>query len=312
MPDIAMHHVFGQEVLNLLPEAIRKGITEAPYNFALFGPDPWFMYKIGTSTRQGRGRRMHTTKTGAFLTGLAERAKNGTDSRNMFSYLAGFLCHYALDATTHPYIIWQTTEAWPTKRAHRDMEHGLDILLLQKEGIWGERHPVTDHHFPKVQLPESMETDLNQVYREIYGWEGARADLNRCYRRYRMLYREMEKPRSALTVLATVVPTHRFRSVAHASSAFLDRDIEHLEHREWSQPYARDAVSRESFPELYEKAKKLAGDMIRDAYACVYTEEMTVQALRERLGSRSYLSGLDTEDPRNWQVRSLMPPEDKG
>ena len=309
MPDIAMHHVFGQEVLNLLPEAIRKEITAAPYNFALFGPDPWFMYKIGTSTRQGRGRRMHTTKTGAFLTGLAERAKNGTDSRNMFSYLAGFLCHYALDAAAHPYIIWQTTKTWPTKRAHRDMEHGLDILLLQKEGIWGERHPVTDHHFPKVQLPESMETDLNQVYREIYGWEGTRADLNRCYRWYRMLYREMEKPRSALTVLATVVPTHRFRSVAHASSAFLDRDIENNGHGEWHEAYAPDITHRESFGDLYDMAKSEAVRMIAAAWAYAGEGSIDAETLRQAIGNRSYLSGLDTEDPRNRTVRSLMPPE---
>ncbi len=51
--------------------------------------------------------------------------------------------------------------------------------------------------------------------------------------------------------------------------------------------------------------------MIRDAYSCVYTDGMTVPELRERLGNRSYLSGLDVEDPRNWQVRSLMPPEDE-
>ncbi len=105
MPDIAMHHTFGREVLEILPEAIQKEMTEAPYSFALYGPDPWFMYKIGTKTREGRGRRMHTTKTGAFLTALAEKAKDGTDPRNLFSYLAGFLCHYALDATAHPYII---------------------------------------------------------------------------------------------------------------------------------------------------------------------------------------------------------------
>lgn len=311
MPDIVMHYGFGQEVLAGLPEEIRSAIGKDVYDFALYGPDVWFMYSIG-KVRQGRGRRMHTTRTGDFLTGLAVQARTGKSRKEMFSYLAGFLCHYALDSVTHPYIIWRTTETWPTKRAHRDLEHALDVKRMQREGVWGEKHPVTDHSFPKLRLPRTMEEDLNRVYQDVYGWPGAWASLNTCYARYQALYRMMEKPISVLTVLATVIPTHRLRSVPHARSAFLDRDIENLEHREWSQPYARDAVSRESFPELYEKAKKLAGDMIRDAYACVYTEEMTVQALRERLGSRSYLSGLDTEDPRNWQVRSLMPPEDKG
>ena len=309
MPDIAMHHAFGQEVLESLPEEIRKEITEAPYNFALYGPDPWFMYKIGTSTRQGRGRRMHTTKTGAFLTALAEKAKDGTDPKNLFSYLAGFLCHYALDANTHPYVIWQTTETWPTKRAHRDMEHALDILLMRREGIWGERHPVTEHHFPEVRLPDSMEEDLNRVYRKVYGWEGATADLNRCYQRYRRLYREMEKPRSALTALAKVAPTHRFRSVAHASSAFLDRDIENNGHGEWHEAYAPEITHRESFGDLYDRAKKEAEGMITAAWAYAREGRISREELSQAIGNRSYLSGLDADDPRNRTVRSLMPPE---
>ena len=309
MPDIATHHVFGQETRETLPETIRKEITDAPYDFALLGPDPWFMYQIGKSTRQGRGRRMHTTKTGAFLTALAERAKDGTDPQNLFSYLAGFLCHYALDAATHPYIIWQTTETWPTKRAHRDMEHALDILLMQREGIWGESHPVTDHHFPDIRLPESMEADLDRVYREIYGWEGATRDLNRCWRRYRRLYREMEKPLSALTTLAAVIPTHRFRSIAHARSAFLDRDIENNGHGEWHEAYAPEITRRESFGDLVEQAKEDAARMITAAWAYAREGRIGREELRAEIGNRSYLSGLDAEDPRNRTVRSLMPPE---
>ena len=227
MPDVAMHYTFGMEVRDALPAEIRDGLTEDPYVFALYGPDFWFMYKPW-ERRHGRGRRMHTTKTGAFLCALAEQAKNGSDPEDCFSYLAGFLCHYALDSFTHPYIVWQSTETWPTKEAHRDMEHALDVNLMKREGYWGEKHPVTDHHYPKVRLPKRMSADLDAVYGKIYGWKHVRRSMNRCVRMYRQLYRFMEKPRGLAALLATLFPSDGMRSVSYAKSAFLDRDVENL------------------------------------------------------------------------------------
>ncbi|MBR2822780.1 MAG: zinc dependent phospholipase C family protein [Clostridia bacterium] len=312
MPDIAMHHVFGTEVRDGLPENVRRSLVDDPYVFAFFGPDPWFLYKPGKS-REGRGRRMHTTKTGAFLTALAKGAREGQAREDMFSYLAGFLCHYALDSTTHPYIIWQTTETWPTCRAHREMEHALDIRLAQREGHWGERHPLTDYHQPRIQLPERMAMDLNRVYREVYGWEGVWKDLNRCYLRYRMVFRLMESPRSVFRMLASVCPTQRFRSLSHVRCAFTDgRDVENLSHTPWHAAFDRKITSTESFPELFEKAKREAIRMITDAWKYVYEGSLTEAELRESVGNRSYLSGLDVEDPRNLTVPSLMPPSDPG
>ena len=82
MPDVAVHAVFGREVLAALDRGIAEKILEVPYTFALFGPDVWFMYQPW-KRREGRGRRMHTTRTGQFLTALARQAKNGRHPREM-------------------------------------------------------------------------------------------------------------------------------------------------------------------------------------------------------------------------------------
>lgn len=309
MPDVAMHHAFGREVLGALPEEIRKDLRETPFVFALYGPDLWFMYRPG-KLRQGRGRRMHTTRTGAFLMALADRARSGSAKEEVFSYLAGFLCHYALDSAAHPYIVWRTTETWPTRRAHRDMEHALDAALLKREGFWGEKHPVTDHHFPKLKLPESMDADLDLAYGSVYGWRGVRKSLNRCYRQYRKFYRLIETPRSLLTGLAALVPTHRFRSLPYVRSAFLDRDVENLSRASWSQPGSGEGNFTDSFPDLYASARENALRMISAAWEFARAGSLSGEELKAVLGNRSYLSGLDAEDPRNWLVRSLMPPED--
>ena len=306
MPDIAVHHAFGQEVKASLSPEIQNYLVDSPYIYGLYGPDPWFMYQPW-KRRQGRGRRMHTTRTGAFLKALALRSRSGASRRETFSYLAGFLCHYALDSAAHPYIIWQTTETWPTRRAHRDMEHALDVSLLKREGYWGEKHPVTAHHFPGIRLPGSMASDLNAVYLEVYGWHNAFPSLHRCYAMYRWLYRQLEKPRSPLTLLASLIPSHRFRSLPYARSAFLDRDVENLSHQPWHEAYAREMTSTESFPDLYEKAREEAVRMISDVFSFSEKGSLSVEELEQSLGNHSYFSGLDVADPRNLQVRSLRP-----
>ena len=306
MPEVVVHAVFGREVREHLDSGIAERIRDVPYTFALFGPDIWFMHKPWIR-RNGRGRRMHTTRTGQFLSQVAVEARSSQRPDLVFSYLAGFICHYALDSTAHPYIVWQTTETWPTKKAHLDLEHALDVNLMKREGFWGEKHPLTDHHFPKLQLPERMAEDLDGVYQSVYGWTNALRDVNRCYLLYRWLFRQMEKPRSPLTVLATLIPTHRLRAFPLAKSAFLDKDVENLSHTPWHEAYARELTSTESYPELYEKARAEAVRMITDAWAFI-RGTMTEAELRKSIGSRSYLSGLDVSDPRNLAVRSLRPP----
>ena len=309
MPDIAMHHSFGQEVRASLPQEIQEFLAEVPFTFALYGPDIWFMHRPW-QRRQGRGRRMHTTRTGAFLMSLALRTRNGFSPRETFAYLAGFLCHYALDSVTHPYIIWQTTHTWPSVRAHRDFEHALDVLLVKREGYWGEKHPLTDHHYPELTLPACLAEDLNAIYAEIYGWPEVFSSLNRCYAGYRLFFRALEKPKSFLIYLAHLFPTARLRSLPHAASAFLDRDVMNLSHRSWHEAYDPRESFTESFPELYEKAKSEAVRMISDCFTFARNSDVTEEYLRQSLGSRSYLSGLPVDDPRNYTVPSLRPSED--
>ena len=119
----------------------------------------------------------------------------------------------------------------------------------------------------------------------------------------------MEAP-SLLSFLARVIPTPKLRAYSYAQSAFLDRDAENLSHAEWRQPYAKEETSMESFPDLYNKAKDQAISMIVDCFDFARKGTLSEEALRDRLGNRSYLSGLDVEDARNDLVPSLRPPKD--
>ena len=308
MPDVAVHASFGREVLSSLPEEVRETIVSEPYTFALFGPDVWFMHKPWRR-REGRGRRMHTTKTGLFLSSLLRRAAVSASRKELFSYLAGFFCHYALDSICHPYIIWITAEERVFPRSHMSLEHALDMAEIRRNGYEKEKHPVTEHYYPRLRLPECLRQDLDTVFEQVYGWKNCWTELNRSFRRYRLCYRFLEKPRGIAARAAGLTKLDVLRSLAYAESQFLDLDPENTEHRVWHHPYDPEQESCESFTELREKARLYAVKLIEASYRLLFLGEGTDESVAALIGNRSYLSGLPVDDPRNLRVSSLLPSE---
>ena len=308
MPDVAVHAAFGREVLASLDRETAERIRKEPYTFALFGPDLWFMYQPW-KRREGRGRRMHTTRTGAFLTALIRQAKGSRCPEEMFSYLAGFLCHYALDTETHPYIIHMTEQRTRFPRGHMSFEHTLDRLEMERAGVWGEKHPITDHYFPKTKLPECMREDLDAVFREVYGWDNCWKALNRSGPLYRLTYRFLENPRGLVTRIAGRTRHPLLRSLTYLHSHFEGTDAENIRHAEWTHSHEASEVSTRDFSEMRETARRRAAEMIEAAYRYIFLSEGTEEALAELIGNRSYLSGLPVDDPRNTAVSFLLPPK---
>ena len=308
MPDVAVHAAFGREVRAELGKETAEKIREVPYTFALFGPDIWFMYQPW-KRREGRGRRMHTTRTGQFLMALAKQAKKSSHPEELFSYLAGFLCHYALDTETHPYIIHMTEEKTKIPRGHMSFEHSLDRLEMERAGVWGEKHPVTEHYFPKLRLPAVLREDIDTVFREVYGWKHCWAALNQACPRYRMCYRVLENPKGMVTRIARWTKHPALRSLAYAESHFEEADVENRQKQEWAHSHDASERSTAGFQEMRDTARRNAVEMIETACRFIFTSGVSEEELSAQIGSRSYLSGLDENDPRNRAVSFLLPPK---
>lgn len=307
MPDPVVHASFGREVLSSLPAEIRDTIRPDPYTFALFGPDVWFLYK--PLKHLARGRAMHTTKTGSFLMALLRQAAASSAREEMFSYLAGFLCHYALDSTTHPYIISRTALEHVFPRSHMSLEHALDVVQFRRDGYENEKHPVTEHYYPRLHLPETLRPDLDAVFEEVYGWKNCWSALNHSCRRYRLCYRALENPQGLAARIARRTKRDVLCSLAYSESQFHSLDPENTEHRPWKHPFDHELSFTESFPELREKARQFALQLIEASYRLVRYGEGSVESISELIGNNSYLSGLPADDPRNYRVKSLLPPE---
>lgn len=248
MPDIVVHTRFGAEVLDRLELEVDRRV----YDFGLMGPDPYLFYHWYVPPFRNRVNRysavMHTKRTGDFLIELSRRAR---ESLEVFSYLCGFLCHYALDSTAHPYI---NRLAKYRSIMHMAIEHRLDVLS------------GGDIRIPPF-LPQSMREDIGGAIEQIYGWDDAwdklrdgRRDMASCYR------------------------------IAADESGKLDRltgrthtDLRLLSYRS----KALDGLDLSGFDPLYRRALDDAVRFIAAAQTYV-GGNLDESTLREVIGSRSY------------------------
>ena len=99
-------------------------------------------------------------------------------------------------------------------------------------------------------------------------------------------------------------------SILFAANEGLLDDVENNKKESWTHSHEPSVSSDASFAELRAEALALAVKLITAAYRCLFLSEISREELAEIIGNRSYLSGLDADDPRNLRFPSLLPPQD--
>ena len=251
MPDIVVHTAFGAEVLDRTGTDVIRDV----FDFGLLGPDPYLFYRFYVPPFRNRVNRyasvMHRERTGDFLIELAQRS---VGSREAFSYLAGFLCHYALDSDTHPYI---NRKAKDSGVMHMAIEHKLDNMNGGKIRI------------PPF-LPDSLKEPVGGAIGRIYGWDDAWEKLRQGHKDMKPFYRLAEDKSGLLDRLAGRTHT-KLALVSYRSKALDDMDLR-------------------GFYPLYRRA---LDDAVRyigaaEAFAAGSMDEAQLRAV---IGSRSYIEG---------------------
>lgn len=141
MPDFAAHSIFGEMVFprEEVQALIGGEVEAAPWRWGLQGPDPLFFLSAASPA----GGRMHRGApegmTAAMLRQLLALPE-GPARRTAAAWMAGFLCHYALDRAVHPYVLSRLEEMAPRmpgargNACHYQIETDMDIDLLLLAG----------------------------------------------------------------------------------------------------------------------------------------------------------------------------------
>lgn len=134
MPSTYAHYLFGERVAEKLSGGLAQKVAENKqlYYIGLHGPDILFYYKpLSKNDVNSLGYAMHDQIASGFFKRAADMCRLTQNSDAAEAYLAGFVCHYALDKACHGYI---EKKIEVSGLAHSEIENEFDRFLIDYSG----------------------------------------------------------------------------------------------------------------------------------------------------------------------------------
>lgn len=272
MPACLTHHQFFKDVLERLPQ---PDADLYAYAWGAQGPDFLFCHRyLQAAARkelrslQEYGSALHKTQPSLTLSAMWEFLRRRDDAAYR-SYVMGFLCHYALDSTAHPYVnarAHQLAEErpWETPSTmHCEIEAALDAIVLRwKTGALPSEVKLADC-FPKN---EGLQRKIACLYREvlftIYGADVPEAELYQATKDARFIFAACTDRTGLKRLIFERLEKGRPRYVASHLVPITedpDPDFANDSHSPWEW---QGKSSEQSFYELYEEALEFACRLI--------------------------------------------------
>ena len=186
------------------------------------------------------------------------------------TYVCGHLCHWALDATSHPYVFYRTgtckgKSAW----YHHRFESLIDAIMLKVK----KECTIEDFKFYEISDASKEEARaIARIYvpaiRQILGFEIKPHQIMESLKDWHFIeslfYDASGDKLKALQTLETFTKAYNSLSGYIVPNEPDDPyDVMNLLHTRWVHPSDDTLVSTESFFDLYDKAQLLAMEAIR-------------------------------------------------
>lgn len=180
MPAIYAHEKFGAMVLENLPdfEKERIGIYPDEFRMGLQGPDFFFFYWAIFKNKINRwGKYYHRMDCYSFMERAVEVIQTYGKESPQYSYILGFICHFALDTGCHPYVAEAMEK---TGCGHAEIEGDFEHLLLMHDRYVPHKYPLGELVPAEQKITEAMQPFYPEVsFKEIRkGVEGMKKVKN--------------------------------------------------------------------------------------------------------------------------------------
>lgn len=272
MAEFVSHYLFGQEILELMPEAAQNAAKKykTAFNWGLQGPDPFFYHALALGAPFKRyANLMHTQKTDALFYAFARAVNRLSDERQIIAqaYFYGFLCHYALDSNIHPYIYCRQMQ-WKQKlqnvadsSIHCRIESDIDYELYKAK----HQKPVTEFNIDREYTLSEQESAvisvlLHYILKSVYNVDIQTKKIRMCFDEMRqvvkVLYTKNQAIFYGLKKLECLLGKGTL--TGHFKMEKPNWDCMNLKHDTWFNSWKPNILRNESVPELFDIAGKQA------------------------------------------------------
>lgn len=285
MPACLTHFQFAKEVQNRLN---LTGLEPTAYAWGAQGPDFLFCHRYlqaaarrETDNLQKFGSALHKTPPSLVLSAMRDYLAQHKDGTYR-SYVMGFLCHYALDSTAHPYINARAKalaeeRPWEnTGTMHCGMEACLDTIVLRwKTGQLPSEVKLADC-FPKN---EGVQRKIACLYREVlfcvYGTDVPESELFRATKNARFIFSATTDRSGLKRMIFERLERGRPGYVtSHLVPITEDPDLDYANDSHETWVTEEGETRQESFFELYDQALERA-EMLFQGFDSADLKELT-------------------------------------
>lgn len=295
MPALITHHIFGEDAAALLPDSI-IGNEEELMAFLLGnqGPDPMFtrfsLLTVGTGLHVHQlandMHAKHVTRAFLAMRTAVERLPE-CDCRIGRAFALGFVGHYALDRTAHPFIYAEQYDLIAADPSLKEAEYELHSVIetdIDSWILWEKRHATVAERPAASNLQRTKRIDrvagliISQTARDVFGIPIDPEQYGHAVADYEWIYHAIEPAGcNRLYAIAFIERIFRKYSFAEAAAHYITTSDEcpaaNLDRHPWKDP-ATGVIYTDSFADRYEQASlyypKIAEAFVRGDAVSLY------------------------------------------
>ena len=318
MPSSITHAFFALDVYDNLDIKIQKRISNNIEEYKTFaqGPDPLFFYNLsnfgkGKNIRSKYPTLIQTKYTQKFFIELISYIKENKLENNpeILSFLYGFITHYVLDSTIHPFIIYKTgifdknnSDTYKYNGLHNDMEVYIDAyMIFQREKTFPKDFKTYKFICNIDNFSDKLNNLLDTVFKDVYDINDFSKLYHKAIKQMKFIFRVYRYDKFGIKkvgykIIDAILPKKYLKKemlsyhVGHNSK----KHYLNLEKNEWNHPTNKYEYYTYSFIELYRIALDKAKSIINDVNDVLYEGE-NVKTLKKTFTNLSYETGKDCE-----------------
>lgn len=317
MPGFTTHYLLGKDLYKGLPKGpIKKNLSKNHRAFCLGlqGPDIFFFYLPShIFHKENLGALAQDKKTGEFFLNLLESRTLFTGNKKQLkiadAYIIGFIGHYTLDCTCHPFVYAFTdyNPSAPPKDTHYFGSHAyleteIDNAMLKRKYRMRPNQFHQDSTIMTTPLQHRVIAKMlcyafKNTYQNLFvNFFMMHAAITSAVIGSRLLNDPTGQKKAFIRIIEQRLLGKAFISPMLPSDKFLFiRDPLNLRHKRWSHPWIPGRHSRKSFLNLYDQSLKLYYYRIEKYSHLIrsgYSKEKMIYFAENYYGNLSFLSGL--------------------
>lgn len=305
MPGLSTHYLFGVKTLKYIKNQELYGyIRNYPCVFALGqqGPDLLFYYP-GFMKNSNIGVRMHNEGTADFfysmLHYIENYAKPGREKDILVVYLAGFLGHYVLDKTFHPYVYSYSMEERGLKQQgrHFKLESAIDAYLLKNikrthPGFFKAGKTLALSPYEERVIIEMLRYTIFYTYGEMPGRRRLRMTL--CVMRFVHAFLRDKRGIKKRLINLFELKIFGFQLLAGLIPEFRETDTSkemlNITRKSWNSPWEEEKRNT-SVPDMLKLARDEYVELLVELDGLFCKSERNTEGFVEKVGNYSYRTG---------------------